>query len=101
MLSVLLAAAGPFILNMLIGVVKMTKGVQSTAGKRFVLAIFSIAGAVAFGILTGSPVDWDSVGSLVTTAIESFVAFLAAHGSYSLFFNKKKSEIDRTIELSL
>jgi hypothetical protein len=44
----------------------------------------SILGAILFSALTGTPLDVDSVGSLVQVAFEALAAFLAAHGSYSL-----------------
>ena len=41
------------------------------------------------GTLTDSPVDANSVSSLLQTAIEALVAFVAAHGSYHLFWQRQ------------
>jgi hypothetical protein len=86
MLATILTGLSPFILNIVVGITKWTGGVQSTGGKRFLLAVFSVIGVVAYDALMGQPVDMNSLTSLLQTAIEALVAFLAAHGSYHLFW---------------
>jgi hypothetical protein len=88
MLSSILVALSPFILNAVMGVAKWAGGLQGTAGKRFLLAVLSLVGVVSFSALNGTPVDPNSISSLVQTILEAFVAFLAAHGSYHLFFSQ-------------
>lgn len=98
MIETILAALSPFILNAVMGIVKWTGGIQSTGGKRFLLAVFSLLGVVAYSSLTGSPVDMNSVTSLAQTAVEALIAFLMAHGSYTLFWNKP-AKTDVTADL--
>jgi hypothetical protein len=84
MLLAIAAAVGPFIIN---GVVQFTKwltGTSSTAGKRFLLALVAILGAIAYSALNGTPLDVNSISSLSQTGLEASAAFLAAHGSYNL-----------------
>jgi hypothetical protein len=88
MLLSFVAAVSPFVINLVVQAPKYFTGFSSTAGKRFLLAIASIIGAIAFSALNGTPLDVNSVSSLVQTALESSVAFLAAHGSYSLLTGK-------------
>jgi hypothetical protein len=64
--------------------VKWLTKTGTTGGKRFVLALVAILGAISFSALTGTPLNVDSVSSLVQVAFEALAAFLAAHGSYSL-----------------
>lgn len=90
-MDALIVALAPFLLNGVMAGVKWFAGNNtfSTVGKRGILALLAIVGAVAYGSLTGSPVDMNSVTSLATTVIEAFVAFLLAHGSYTLFWKSK------------
>lgn len=88
MLLAIAAAFGPFIINGVVELAKLLTGFNSTAGKRFLLAVTAILGAVSFSALTGTPVNVDSITSLVQTALEALVAFLMAHGSYSLLTGK-------------
>lgn len=92
MLATIIAGLSPFILNTIMGITKWTGGVQSTGGKRFLLAVFSLIGVVAYGALMGQPVNMDSISSLLQTAIEALVAFLAAHGSYHLFWQQPQAQ---------
>lgn len=85
MLTALVAALGPFIINFAMQAAKWLSGMNSTAGKRFVLALFSIAGVIAYSAYNGTPVDPNSITSLVQVALLSLGAFLASHGSYTLF----------------
>jgi hypothetical protein len=41
-----------------------------------------------FSVLNGTPVDTNSISSLVTVAFEALAAFLMAHGSYHLFWQQ-------------
>lgn len=86
----LLVSATPFLLNAIMASFKWFVGTNtlSTTGKRGVLAFFALIGALAYGQITGEPVDIDSISSLATIVAEAFVAFLLAHGSYMLFWKK-------------
>ena len=86
MLDAILVALAPFILNAITSLAKWLGGVQTTAGKRFLRAVFSLIGVVALSALNGTPVDPNSITSLVTAAVEALSAFLMAHGSYTLFW---------------
>lgn len=89
-MSSIIVLATPFVLNALMTAFKWG-GMKSwtTPGKRTVLAVLAIIGAFAGNYLNGAPVDVDSVSALATTAVEAFLAFIAAHGTYSLLFQKK------------
>jgi hypothetical protein len=83
------AAAGPFIINGAMQFTKWLTSVSTTGGKRFLLAILAILGAIAYSALNGTPLDVNSLTSLgQVMAIEALAAFLAAHGSYSLLTGK-------------
>lgn len=88
MLTAFIAAFGPFIINLAMQAAKALSGMSGTAGKRFILALFSIVGVVTYSALNGTPVDPNSIISLATTALLSLGAFFAAHGSYSLITGK-------------
>ena len=76
----------PFIVNGVVALTNWFAGTQTTAGKRFILALISLIGVISLNALNGTPVDVNSVSSLIRTAIETLLAFLASHGSYHLFF---------------
>lgn len=78
------AAVGPFLINGAMEFTKWLTSVSTTAGKRFLLAVIAIIGAIAYSALNGTPLDVNSVTSLGQVAFEAIAAFLAAHGSYSL-----------------
>jgi hypothetical protein len=63
---------------------KWLTSVSTTGGKRFLLAILAILGAIGYSALNGTPLDVNSISSLLQIAFEALAAFLAAHGSYSL-----------------
>ena len=86
MLETIMFGLTPFILNGVVSITKWAGNVQTTGGKRFLLSVFSLIGVVALSVLNGTPVNVDSVSSLLQTVIEALVAFLAAHGSYHLFW---------------
>jgi hypothetical protein len=89
MLLAIAAAAGPFIINGAMQFTKWLTSVSTTGGKRFLLAILAILGAIAYSALNGTPLDVNSLTSLgQVMAIEALAAFLAAHGSYSLLTGK-------------
>jgi hypothetical protein len=58
--------------------VKWLTNTGTTGGNRFVLALVAILGAISFSALTGTPLNVDSVNSLVQVAFEALAAFLAA-----------------------
>jgi hypothetical protein len=84
MLTALIAAFGPFVLNALMELTKYITSVSSTGGKRFALAILSIVGVISYSALNGTPLDVNSLSSIGQVLLTSIGAFLAAHGSYSL-----------------
>jgi hypothetical protein len=88
MLLALAAAISPFIMNGAVEFTKFLTGFNSTAGKRFLLAIVAFLGAMSFSALNGTPLDMNSVSSILQTAFEAFFAFFAAHGSYSILTGK-------------
>jgi hypothetical protein len=59
---------------------------MNTASKRVVLALFSLAGSIATSATTWTPVDLNMITSILQVFIETFVAFLSAHGGYTLFW---------------
>jgi hypothetical protein len=86
MLSAILLAPSPFALNMVMSVVKWLSPLETTASKRVVLALFSPAGVISTSAMTGAPVDPNPVSNILMTLAEAFVAFVLAHGSYTLFW---------------
>lgn len=88
MLLALTAALSPFIINLAVEFTKFLTGFSSTAGKRFLLAVASLFGAISFSALSGTPLNIDSVSSILQIAFEAFFAFMASHGTYSLVTGK-------------
>ena len=86
MLTSILVALTPFILNGLTQITKVLAGASSVSWKRLILAIFAIVGVICGNALTGSPIDFPTVTGLIQVALVSGAAFLSAHGSYHLFF---------------
>ena len=86
MITALIAALSPFVLNSIMELAKWLSGLKQTATLRLLLAVFALAGTVAVSALNGTPVNPDSLSSLLQTALTAFVAFVASHGSYTLFF---------------
>jgi hypothetical protein len=84
MLLAIAAAVGPFIINGAMEFTKWLTKASTTGGKRFLLALIAILGAIAYSALNGTPLDVGSLTSLGQIAFEAVAAFLAAHGSYSL-----------------
>jgi hypothetical protein len=91
MLLAIAAAVGPFIINGAMEFTKWLTSVSTTGGKRFLLALIAILGAIAYSALNGTPLDVNSLTSLGQVAFEAIAAFLAAHGSYSLLTGKTAS----------
>jgi hypothetical protein len=87
MVSAIILAISPFV-----GVVKWLSPLETTGSKRVILALFSLAGVIATSAMTGSPVDPNMVSSIVMVLVEAFVAFLLAHGSYTLFWEPENKE---------
>jgi hypothetical protein len=92
MLSAIVVALSPFVLNTVMGVVKWLSPLETTASKRVVLALFSLAGVIATSAMTGAPVDPNTVSSIIQTIVEAFVAFVLAHGSYTLFWQSSPQD---------
>jgi hypothetical protein len=67
---------------------KWLTSVSSTRGKRFALALLSLAGVIAYSAFNGTPLDVNSVSSIAQVLLTTAGAFLAAHGSYSLLTGK-------------
>lgn len=91
MLLAIAAAVGPFLINGAVEFTKWLTNTSSTGGKRFLLALVAILGAIAYSALNGTPLDINSVSSLGQVAFEAAAAFMAAHGSYSLITGKTSS----------
>jgi hypothetical protein len=51
---------------------------------RFFLAALSIVGVISFSAANGTPLDTETLQGLIQTAVEVLLAFVAAHGTYSL-----------------
>ncbi len=82
--------AAPFILNLVMGISKwLGASEMTTPGKRFLLALFAIMGVVISNALLGDAIQLDSITNLTQIALESAAAFIAAHGSYMLFWSRK------------
>jgi hypothetical protein len=86
MLSAIVLALSPFVLNAVIGIVKWLSPLETTTSKRVVLALFSLAGVIATSAMTGTPVGPNIASSNLQVVIETFIAFVLAHGSYTLFW---------------
>ena len=90
MFVAILAAAMPFILNGIIGIAKYAAiSGASTGWKRATLAFFALVGVVSAAAVNGTPLDVVTVQGFVETIALTFGAFVASHGTYSLFFQKK------------
>ena len=76
----LAAAVSPFPINLAIELAQVSHGVLVD----FLLALVSLVGAISFSALSGTPLDINSVSSILQIAVEAFAAFFAAHGSYSI-----------------
>jgi hypothetical protein len=89
MVSAIILAISPFVLNIIVGIVKWLSPLETTTSKRVILALFSLAGVIATSAMTGTPVDPNMVSSIVHVLVEAFVAFVLAHGSYTLFWKSE------------
>ena len=94
MLTAIIAAAGPFILNAAMEFTKWLTDVSTTGGKRFLLALLSLVGVISYSALNGTPLDVNSVSSIGQVLLTTAGAFLAAHGSYSLLTGKTAPQTD-------
>lgn len=92
MITALVIIISPFVLNGLTRVVNAIVGIQSTTGKRIVLASLSLIGMVAVSATTGAPLDPANVNSDLVLLAETFYGFISAHGSYTLFFKGKPQQ---------
>jgi hypothetical protein len=92
MITAIIAAVGPFVLNGAMEFTKWLTSISSTAGKRFLLALLSLVGVIAYSALNGTPLDVNSVSSIAQVLLTTAGAFLAAHGSYSLLTGSTTSE---------
>ena len=88
MLTAIIAALGPFALNAAVELTKYITSISSTGGKRFLLALVSLVGVIAYSALNGTPLDVNSISSIAQVLLTTAGAFLAAHGSYSLITGK-------------
>jgi hypothetical protein len=64
MLLAIAAAIGPFLINGAMEFTKWLTSVSTTGGKRFLLALLAIVGAIAYSGLNGTPLDVKSLTSL-------------------------------------
>jgi hypothetical protein len=74
MLLALASAVGPFLINGAMEFTKWLTSVSTTGGKRFLLAIIAIVGAIAYSGLNGTPLDVNSLTSLGQVAFEAVAA---------------------------
>jgi hypothetical protein len=93
MLTAIIAAIGPFVLNGAMEFTNWFTSISSTAGKRFLFALLSLVGVIAYSALNGTPLDVNSVSSIATVVLTTAGAFLAAHGSYSLITGKTAPQL--------
>jgi type III secretory pathway component EscS len=84
-MTAFIIAMTPFVVNLLMGLFKLLTNVQDTAGKRILLGAMSIIGVVAANLLAGTPIEPSSLNGVVEQLLLAIAAFLAAHGSYTLF----------------
>jgi hypothetical protein len=84
MLTAILAALLPFVLNGAMELTKWLTKVSSTPVMRFILAVLSTVGVISFSAANGTPLDTGTLTGLIQTSIEALLAFFAAHGTYSL-----------------
>ena len=84
MLTATLAALLPFVPNGAMELPKWLTKVSSAPVMRFFRAVLSIVGVISFSAANGTPLDTGSLTGLIQTAFEALIAFIAAHGSYSL-----------------
>ena len=93
MLTAIITAAGPFVLNGAMEFTKWLTSVTTTGGKRFLLALLALVGVISYSALNGTPLDVNSVSSIAQVLLTTAGAFLAAHGSYSLLTGKTAPQI--------
>ena len=84
MLTAILAALLPFILNGAMELTKWLTKVSSTPVMRFFLAVLSIAGVISFSAINGTSPDTGSLQGLFQMGLEALLMFAAVYGSYSL-----------------
>ncbi|MDA9405758.1 hypothetical protein XH80_02915 [Bradyrhizobium sp. CCBAU 45384] len=75
MITSLVALLGPFILNAAVSLAKRLGNLSSTPVIRFVLALFSLVGVICYSALNGTPLDVNSVTSIVGTLFLSASIF--------------------------
>ncbi len=92
MLTAIIAAFGPFVLNAAMEFTKYITSVSTTGGKRFLLALLSFVGVISYSALNGTPLDVNSVSSIGQVLLTTAGAFLAAHGSYTLITGSPQSQ---------
>lgn len=69
--------------NLLMSGIKWLSVVQnSNAWLRSILVVLSILGVLTAAIVTGNPVDTDSISSLATALVEALALAVASHYSY-------------------
>jgi hypothetical protein len=59
-----------------------TNGASATPVLRFALVLFTLIGVVSSSVLTGDPINVDSVTALVRTGLETIVSAAASHYIY-------------------
>ena len=93
MLILILVSLSPFVLNAVMAVNKWLSDLQdqgNKGSKRFFLALLSLVGVIAFSASQEIRGPKFHV-NLFETMVESFVAFLVVHGTYTLFWNRPKA----------
>jgi hypothetical protein len=87
----------PFITSGIMFIIKWIGGFASTDNPtrytgvlRLTLMLLSFIGIVAGSALNGTPLDPDSISSIVKVLIEGCVSFLTSHGFYQYFFKPQE-----------
>jgi len=71
-----------FIAKKLAGFAVFNNGAAGRTFLRFTLVLFSLVGIVSTSIITGAPIDADSVSTLVKIALETALSSYGSHWLY-------------------
>jgi hypothetical protein len=71
-----------FVVKRLAGFEWFVNGASARPFLRFALVLFSLLGIVSFSFLTGTPIDPDSVSSLIRIAFETTISAFGSHWIY-------------------
>jgi hypothetical protein len=71
-----------FVVKKLAGFEWFVNGASALPFLRFALILFSLLGIISSSLLTGTPIDPDSISSLVSLAIETAISAFGSHWIY-------------------